>query len=115
MKILISLLGVACLTVTAATAFAQTATIRADDKVVAGDPTPDDYQDITPDAEPAFEPTPDPWPGGDDLYGDSPQPAEDDPIWNESSEDESFEDANVSSIGDVDTSRGPLDWREGQA
>jgi hypothetical protein len=115
MKILMSVLCVACLTHTAASAFAQTATIRADDEVVTGDPTPDDYQDITPDAEPAFEPTPDPWPGGDDLYGDSPQPAEDDPIWNESSEDESFEDADVPSLGDVDTSRGPLDWREGQA
>jgi hypothetical protein len=115
MKILISLLCVACLTLTAASAFAQTATILGNDEVIAVEPTPDDYEDITPDAEPAFEPTPDPWPGGDDLYGDSPQPAEDDPIWNESSEDESFEDADVSLIGDLNTSRGPLDWREGQA
>jgi hypothetical protein len=115
MKILISLLCVACLTLTAASAFAQTTTMLGGDEVVAVEPAPDDSEDITFDSEPAFEPTPDPWPGGDDLYGDSPQPAEDDPIWNESSEAESFEDADVSSIGDVDISRGPLDWREGQA
>jgi hypothetical protein len=116
MKILSVLLCVGCLALTGTSAFAQTATTApGGDEVVAVEPTPDDYEDTTSDPDPAFEPTPDPWPGGDDLYGDSPQPAEDDSIWDESSEDESFEDAGVAPIGDVDASRGPLDWREGQA
>jgi hypothetical protein len=115
MKILIAVLCVACLAFTAASALAHAATTPGDDEVVAVEPTPDDYEDTTPDPEPAFEPSPDPWPGGDDVYGDSTQPAEDDPIWKESAEDESFEDTALSTIVDVDASRSPLEWREGQA